>query len=560
MLNKQDKILILVIIAVSFVIYANSFQGQIFWDGYFEIINNQYVKEFQVDKFFTKSLFAGAGEHDNFYRPIGLLTYATDYRIWRLNPFGFHLTNVILQTLTAVLVYLFFSLVGSKRPVSFLTALIFTVHPFNIEITTYINGRHELLSVFFLLLALIFLSLFSLKEKNKNIYYLFSLASIGLAMLSKESAIIYPVLLFLAYFVFLKKEEGLRKVVLKMAPFFGISFAYASLRLSVINFGVEIADKGRDVFTHSLSFLKAILVYWRVLLLPYDPHLRLAQSLSFGIWEIALSGLILVIMLYFSVRSLRSGSNILFFGFAWFFISLLPVSGIFIDVKYALGERWLHLAAIGPLFLIALGLDKFFRENNKKNLNNFLVICLGVYVAWLALVVVRTNQLWKDQITYFEYLLKIYPEDLETHVNLGVAYDEKGRKEDAFREYKKAIELDPKVFNVHANLGAYYAEKKQYGLAISEYKKTIVLNNSFTYAYQALAQIYAGQGNYNKAIRILKRLAEILPDSWKSYSLLGDAYLMKGDKPRAVESYKKGLEVDSDNEHLKEKLRKLGTI
>lgn len=109
--------------------------------------------------------------------------------------------------------------------------------------------------------------------------------------------------------------------------------------------------------------------------------------------------------------------------------------------------------------MISCGLDKFFNIERKKAVNNLLMLLLLVYICWMAVMVVRINPLWRDQITYFEYLIKIYPEDLETHLNLGVAYDENGRKDDAFKEYKKAIELDPNVFNVHANLGGYYAEK-----------------------------------------------------------------------------------------------------
>lgn len=115
MLNKQDKVFLLILVAITFILYANSFGNQLIWDNYFEIINNKYVQDFDVVKFFTKNYFAGSGEMEGFYRPIALLSFAVDYKIWGLNPFGFHLTNIILFILTAVIIYLFFFF-GSIQP------------------------------------------------------------------------------------------------------------------------------------------------------------------------------------------------------------------------------------------------------------------------------------------------------------------------------------------------------------------------------------------------------------------------------------------------------------
>lgn len=169
------------------------------------------------------------------------------------------------------------------------------------------------------MLTLFLFSTSFLKEKYKTLYNFLSIVSFVLAILSRESAIIIPALLVIVYLTFLRKHSGnTREALVKIGPYFIVSAGYLLLRLSVLNFGIDISDGGSDIISRSAVFLKALLVYWKIIFLPYGTHFRLEQSLSFTSGEIFFSGLIIAAIFYFIFRTFIKGSYTLF----WIFMVL----------------------------------------------------------------------------------------------------------------------------------------------------------------------------------------------------------------------------------------------
>ena len=105
---KHKKIFALTFfLIIGLAIYGNSFDNQLFWDDDDNIINNVYIKDWRyLPNFFTESLISGAGQVSNYWRPLLLMSFAIDYRLWGLAPFGFHLTNVLLHLIAAWLIFL----------------------------------------------------------------------------------------------------------------------------------------------------------------------------------------------------------------------------------------------------------------------------------------------------------------------------------------------------------------------------------------------------------------------------------------------------------------------
>jgi len=157
---KGNKLIIFfaVLFLVGFVIYAFNLNNRLFWDDDDWIVNNPFVHSFSwynLKKIFTTDILHGFGLNSNYYRPFLLLTFTFNYIIGGIKPFGYHLLSNLIHIGNAILVFSILCLVLKKRLVAFLTAIFFLIHPLQTEAVTYIAGRGDPLSVFFILVSLL---------------------------------------------------------------------------------------------------------------------------------------------------------------------------------------------------------------------------------------------------------------------------------------------------------------------------------------------------------------------------------------------------------------------
>lgn len=154
-----NLISIAIIIVFTFAAYANSLGNDFIWDDEFLVRDNMYIRSFShLKDIFTSYLASSSGNINNFYRPLQDLSYMIDYFFWGYDPMGFRLTNIILHSLCAALIYILMArILGDYRP-ALLAGLFFGVHPINTEAVTYIAGRADpLYLVFFLSSFILFL-------------------------------------------------------------------------------------------------------------------------------------------------------------------------------------------------------------------------------------------------------------------------------------------------------------------------------------------------------------------------------------------------------------------
>ena len=251
---KPDRFTLIscaLIIILGFAVYANSLQGEFIWDDQNLIPKNTHLTRIEgLTKIFNDQLYAGSGEQSNFYRPLQELSYFFDYRIWRLNPFGYHLTNILIHLANAILVYMFVVMLSKSNPAGLVTALLFVVHPIHTQAVTYIAGRADLLSFMFVLLSFVFSSF-------AVIFYL-------LALLAKESAIIFPIVFFVYLAMFKDKKQKA-----KLPAILIISLLYILLRFTLIKFDLSTTDMSTvPIYTRLLTSLKAFGQYLVLLFYP----------------------------------------------------------------------------------------------------------------------------------------------------------------------------------------------------------------------------------------------------------------------------------------------------
>src|SRR3989344_7474333 len=153
--NKQ-LILILALITIGFFIYAFNLNNPLFWDDDEWIKGNAFVHSFSyLKEIFTQNVEAGFGLQSNYYRPLLLLSFLFNYVLHGVASFGYHLLSNSIHIANGVLVFVLLAKFLSSRA-SFIAALLFLIHPAQTEAVTYISGRGDPMSVFFMLMALWF--------------------------------------------------------------------------------------------------------------------------------------------------------------------------------------------------------------------------------------------------------------------------------------------------------------------------------------------------------------------------------------------------------------------
>jgi len=181
---------ILIIILLSIAVYANSASSGFVWDDEFLILDNPSIMSWNYTWIhFVLDLYHS---FSNYYRPVQMITYMIDFSFWRFYPFGYHLTNILLHALLSAIFFLFLFLISKDKKIAFIGAVLYTAHPANTGAVAYVAGRADILAAIFTLLSLIFFDAhFKANNPRKTVsYYIASLFSFLLALLSKEVAVI----------------------------------------------------------------------------------------------------------------------------------------------------------------------------------------------------------------------------------------------------------------------------------------------------------------------------------------------------------------------------------
>lgn len=516
---------IVLIIILGFVIYANSLNGKFIWDDEFLIKDNTYIKDWQkIPKLFTPTTF---------YRPLQMVTYTMDYFLWGLNVKGYHIGNILVHILVGLCIFWLINILFNNRILSFLTSILFLVHPIHTETVAYISGRADSLSVLFIFLCFIFY----IKQKtlNRIDIYILILLSYTFAILSKESSLILPVLLLLYHYSF-KTKIRLRE----FSSILTITIIYIVLRITL--WKSLLPDKSvTTLFQRLPGFFVAIASYIRLLLFPFGLHMEYGWRLfKFTHPQAILGAAALLLFLFYAF--IKRNNRIVFFSMAWFLGALLPVSNLF-PINAYMAEHWLYLPSIGFFLILANWLYSIYKT--KKNIV-LVGIPVTIYIIFYSCLTIKQNEYWKEPITFYKRTLKYVSDSPRIYYNLGNAYSDIGNKLEAINQYQKAIKINPRIALVYYNLGNVYSDIGNKLEAIKQYQKAIELNPNYADAYNNLCNTCIDINKNKEAIQLCKKAIQLNPAMAKAYYNLGNAYANIGKKEEAIEANQKAIEIDQN--------------
>lgn len=526
--KKHSGKLVLLIVALTFLTYAVSLFNGFLGDDRAIFENNDFYKSFKnLPLIFSEEFIMDIPESDLFfpyqnlsfsgcqtYRPVVALSFFVDYFLWRGHPAGFHACNLFWHILAALLVFFLALKVTNRRAIALVTALLFATHPINSEAVNNIGYRSDILAAVFFLAAF-FLYILTKEEKGRKrkILFLGSYLAFFLALFSKESAVVFP-LMIIAYDLLFPSSEQKRasEKVLPYAGFLVILCFYLYIYLFVFpnanasEIFIWSQDLGLRLFVSLKIFYEYLVVFvfpFKVTVLPplYSPPVE-----SIRAHEILMVLGVLVASLVFIVRY-RSRSKIPCFAMAWFLISCLPVANI-LPLANPFAFRFMYLPSVGFFIFAAVAIEKMAGQLQKRSgLINADGLTRGFVIAICMAVTVPHNLSFKNNFVVCRAMLKDYPKSLKPYWFLGHDYFYAGLYDKAGEYFRKYLQLNPSNpflpyvkydYFIHRQLGLCYLDYPD--RAIAEFKKSVRLNPDFAWGYSGLAKAHIAKNDYKNSL------------------------------------------------------------
>jgi protein O-mannosyl-transferase len=545
---KLYFIVFLAICVVCSLAYFNSLTNPFIWDDQALVVKNTLIRSPQnLGLSFTNDLFFGETTSSNYYRPLQTISYIFDYYFWRLNPLGYHLSNIILQINVSFLFFLLAFNLSTSLAISVSAAILFAASPVHTEVVTYISGRAETLMAFFVILALLlFIRSQNKESKQGSLFYFLSLVSFGLSLLSKELAIVFPLIICGYIFYFLRDKLKDRAYFLKIIfPFFTISLIYLFLRFPSLSFATlgNSAVVKYAWYVRLIVLPKIIFTYLKLLILPTGLHMswELARPTTYAgiLFLVSWLGLIIVgccYLLRYSAKN-KVASFILF----WSLVFFIPQSGIF-PINAFVAEHFIYLPSISFFMLLTYVSHKVLRKE-------IFVLSLVLLCVFYVVLTAGRNFEWRSPIVFYKNIIKFSRYSFQAHNNLGMEYEHLGRFAEAEREYKRALEIKPDLAEARFNMAQLHFKLKLYSQAKSEYEllEKIALGAKAAEVENNLGNIYEVAGNLDGAIERYNQALRLNPGLKFTHFNLARIYFVKKEPRAAVEQILASLDLSDKN-------------
>lgn len=498
--SKKNILILLIIVLTNLLAFANSTLGEFVVDDHGLIQENADIRSLsRIPKLFQQGYWANEPSIGH-YRPIPMVTFAFDYAINGLNPYGYHLTNIFIHTLSCLLIYWLCNKYTEKKLLSLLCAVFFSLHPVHCEIVSIINGRPELLATMFLLAAWCFY----LKSFENNYWYILSLFVFFLSLLSKETSFTFIGILMLAQ-VCTNPTWSTRLIPnKKIIGYVLMTFPYLLLRVLITGaFGVP---QGGQYFLPTDTFLMRVytmsygyLGYFRMLVWPKE--LRLYYANDFIVTQTSLTlGIALALLLITSIIAIGiwqiKKNPIIAFGILFFFVASSIASNIFIVTGHLIAERVIYLASLSICLLAATLLYYLYEQGWQKT-----TICLSILLSLMLLG--RTyyrNIDFQNDFSLNSSVVKISPGNLPANFALGLYYESQEQLDKAETYFKKSMQINPRYGSVYAILGNIYIKQGRYDEALTALQQQITLTPTSALPYVALGRLYSIKQDYKKSV------------------------------------------------------------
>ncbi len=555
------------LILCTLVAYYPALHAGFIWDDDDYLTGNPTLSDLQG----LRRIWLEPGAVPQYY-PLVHTTFWIERHLWGLRPAGFHLTNILLHVLSALLVWRLLSRL--KMPGAWLAAALFATHPVQVESVAWITERKNVLMGLFYVAALYaYLRTLDRLEReggSRRRWYIISLALFLGSLASKTVAASFPVTVLLL--VWWKRGRLSFRDVCPLLPFFlaGAGMGLVTLWMEKRHVGAHGAEWDFSLLERILVAGRAFWFYLRKLILPWPlsfvyPRWSVSPT---ALWQYAFP--LTALGLYAALWRFRQRwgrgplAAALFYG-----ATLFPALGFFniYPMRYTfVADHYQYLAALGPMVLLASaaagsarrlrrpasfgkGRAEHGRPPGLREAGLALLLLLGLSGAtWHRARVYRDIEtLWLDTIRtsptawlahhniacvyleqrrydlavrYFEQAQRLHPSDEVTLVSLGRACVMAGRLEEAVRWFEESLRVRPDRTETHNNLGLALFSLGRKKEAMVHFRKAEELDPKYPSAQRNLANALVDEGNVKEAAMHLRKALELEPtDAQSMYRL-----------------------------------------
>ena len=521
--GNRSRFIGLLILAAVFTAYLPALRGGFIWDDNLHVTQNQTLRDLGG----LRGIWFEIGKTIQYY-PLVHSTFWLEYHLWQLNPFGYHLVNVLLHALAAVLFYRV--LMRLQLRGAWLPAAIFALHPVCVESVAWISERKNVLSaVFYLAAALAYLRFAPIREGVRDPafrndkgsegggrwrWYVAALLLFVAALLSKTVTCSLPAALLLVGW-WRRRRITWRDGAL-LLPFF---VAAAALGLNTVWLekhcvGAQGAAWSLTVWERCLTAGRALFFYAAKLVWPANltfnyPRWEIGTAV-WWLWCFPVAALGVIAALWLLRHRIGRGPLV---AVLFFVGTLFPALGFF-DVYPFLysfvADHFQYLASLGLVTLAGAGINSAcgWFERGKPFVK--LPIC-GTLLLVLAVLTWRQCGMYADMETLWRTTIARNPDSWLAHNNLGKELLEKGQADEGIACFRKTLEIHPGDVLARCNLGNALFLKGQVDEAIPYFQKALEIEPDNALVHCNLGNALRQKGRVNEAIVHYEKVLAIVP-------------------------------------------------
>lgn len=510
------------ILAATLLAYIGTLQFQFVYDDMGQIVANTFIRHWKyLPVYFLTHVWAQYKLHatSNYYRPMFLIWLLLNYKIFGLNPVGWHLTTVAAHLVATWAVFRMARRLTGDRTVAGIAALLFGLLPVHLEAVAWISGVTE--PMFAMLLIGAFVCYLNFREGGRRRGW-WAAASLGLyavAQFSKETAVVLPIFVAAYELLFAVPGENIlrpwpRRVlrgIVEALPYVAITGGYIVARLhalgtfSVINY--PVTWKVNLLTIPSLLVFYLRLLFWPVGLSAFydNPYVTTPTWHGFGLPCLIL----LLVAAALCWIAARNRSRLYWYLLLWSVVPLLPVLRLEYFNKGELAhDRYLYLPSVGFCILIAMALRRVpIGRVTLAGGEPVPALPVALLAAALLTTTLWQSTYWANDVVLYKRGVDIAPNNIMVRNNLGSALIEAGRYEEGMEVYREVLARDPNFWLTVYNVG-----------------------------YENFAR-----GDYARAETYLVHAAELYPQDGDTFYWLGQTEMNLGHLDRAQQALERAL-------------------
>lgn len=514
---KKTAIMYLLLLMLPWILYHKSVSFGYVLDDAVVITGNSFTKEGikGVKSIFTTESFTGYfGEQKDLvqgarYRPLSIATFALEYHYFGENPSISHAINILLYGILGVALFFFMRILkhSEKQPLlwnfAFLTSILYILHPVHTEAVANIKGRDEILTFLFGAMSLI--ACIQWHKSGKNFYAYISGFSFLLALLAKENAITLLGVIPVIFYVF--HNISLLRSLLYTLPALAATVVYLIIRIQVIGYLLNDSSIITDIMNNPFVYMSqgekyATIIYtlWKYFQLSVFPHplshdyypyaIPVMSWSDFAVWFSLFFHIVLCVLTLMGILRKQS----MYFGLAFYWITLSIVSNLFINMGTFMNERFLFMPSFGICIIMSVFLLKINGlTSGKLYLKYCAPMLFFVIVAGYSFKTLDRVSDWENPVTLNRSAVKTNPGSARANTFMATALYDKWKNQPRSEEkYKDLV------------LALEYAEMATQ--ILPEYKNAQIIKAG------CAAELYNYDRNLNQLLKIFGEVVMERPD------------------------------------------------